>query len=290
MNYYSFLNKRMFFILLFLFSGLRAQKLTITNNSGNPIIIKNGKKEVTLNNRDKKEFTETNNVSINTLNEFIQNITLFLEPTEKLNITIEKNNKFVYTGDQAERHEYITQQLNIDTFGKINTYEQIGQRRNSGELKNASELLLLDILRKTELPNIIISPKETISIRRLKNYIKYNWLYTLFTTINHQDKHFKKEALNYYYKKYIETDIPKFSCATSLQYRVIEVLAKNKSLLPAELPTYPIVERTDDDTINQYLPQNCQKQYFQEKYNYLNHIEGHNKEYYNRILKEKFNE
>ena len=287
---YSFISKRMFFILLFLFSGLSAQKLTIINNTGNPIILKTDKKEIPLNNHDKKEFTETYNISINIPGQLIQNINLFLEPAEKLNISIEKGNKFVYTGDQAERHEYLTQQLTLDTFGKINTYEQIGQKKNISELKNKSELLLVDVLKKIKLSDITVSPEDKISIRRLKNYIKYNWLYTLFATMDHHDRNFKKEALNYYYKKYIETDIPKFSCTTSLHYRVIEVLAKNKSLLLAELPKYPIVEHTDDDSINQYLPQNCQKQYFQEKFNYLNHIEGHNKEYYRRILKEKFNE
>lgn len=52
----------------------------------------------------------------------------------------------------------------------------------------------------------------------------------------------------------------------------------------------PIVEHTDDDNLNKYLPQNCQKQYFQEKYNYLEHINGHNKGYYKKVLREKFNE
>ncbi|OCA80629.1 hypothetical protein BBH99_00585 [Chryseobacterium contaminans] len=287
---YLFQHKRMFFILLFLFSGVKAQKLTVINNTGKPIIIKNGKKDITLNNRDKKEFTETNTITINIPNELIQNMALFLEPTEKLNLSIEKDNKFVYTGDQAERHEYLTQQLAIETFGKINTYEQIGQKKNISELKNTSELLLVDILKKIKLSNITVSPEDKISIKRLKNYIKYNWLYTLFTTIDHHDKNFKKEVLNYYYKKYIETDIPKFSCTASLHYKVIEILAKNRSLLSMELPTYPIVEHTDDDAINQYLPQNCQKQYFWQKYNYLEHINGHNKEYYKKVLREKFNE
>lgn len=54
----------MFFILLFLFSAIRAQTLTIANNTGNPILIKNGKKEVTINNQDKKEFTETDRIEI----------------------------------------------------------------------------------------------------------------------------------------------------------------------------------------------------------------------------------
>lgn len=280
----------MFFILLFLFSAVRAQMLTIINNTDNPIIVKNGKKEITLNKRDKKEFIDTNTISITIPNNLNQNINLFLEPTEKLNIALEKDKKFVYTGDKAALHKYLNETLNVDTFGKINTYEQIGQKKNIGELKNISELLLVDVLKKTKLPNIVVSSEDKISTKRLKNHIKYNWLYTLFSTLDRKETSFKKEAINYYFKKYIETDIPKFSCTTSFHYSVIEVIAKNKSLLSAELPTYPIIEHTDDDNINQYLPQNYQKQYFQQKYNYLEHINGHNKEYYKKVLREKFNE
>lgn len=280
----------MFFILVFLFSGVKAQTLTITNNAGNPIIIKSSKKEVTLNNRDKKEFTETDKISITIPNDLNQNINLFLEPTEKLNIAVEKGNKFVYTGDRAKLHEYLNEKLNTDTFGKINTYEQISQKKNHGELEKVSELLLVDVLNKTGLSNIVVSSEDKIAIRRLKNYIKYNWLYTIFPTLDRRETSFKKEEINYYFKKYIEKDIPKFSCTTTFHYSIIEILTKNKSLLPTELPTYPIVEHTDDDNLNKYLPQNCQKQYFQEKYNYLEHINGHNKEYYKKVLREKFNE
>lgn len=289
---YSFTDKRMFFILLFLFSAVRAQMLIITNNTGNAIIIKNGKNEVTLNNKDKKEFTETNNVIIKIPNSLNQNINLFLEPTQKLNISIEKDQKFVYTGDQAALHEYINEKLTIETFGKTSTYYNIEDKKNIGELKNTSEMLLVDILKNSKLPNILISPDDKYSVKRLKNYIKYQWLYTLFLTFDRPnlDKIFKKEAINYYFKKYIESDIAKYSCDYSLRYLVIKTLAKNKTLLQAELPIYPIVEHTDDDNVNQYLPQNCQKQYFQEKYNYLEHINGHNKEYYKKVLIEKFNE
>lgn len=289
---YLFQNKRMFFILLFLFSGLRAQKLTIINNTAKPIIVKNGKKETPLNSCDKKEFTETDRISINIPEEPIQNINLFLEPTEKLNITVDKDKKIIYTGDQAALHEYINEKIVIETYGKLDIYYSIEDKKNIGELKNVSELFLVDILKKSNLSNILISPDDKHSKKRLKNYVKYLWLYTLFITIDRQnlEKTFKKEAINYYYKKYIETDIPKFSCTTFLQHKIIEVVAKNKSVLPAELPTYPIVEHTDEDTINQYLPQNCQKQYFQQKYNYLEHTNGHNKEYYKKVLIEKFNE
>ncbi|MDM1553838.1 MULTISPECIES: hypothetical protein [Chryseobacterium] len=287
---YSLIHKRMFFILLFLFSAVRSQTATITNNTGSPIIVKSGKNEVTINSRDKKEFTETDRIEIKTSEDLFRYINLFLDPTDKLKITIDKNGEVIYSGDKAALHEYITETLNVDTFNKINTYELVGEKKNSGELKNASELLLLDVLKKVQLPNIIVSPEDKISTKRLKSYIKYNWLYTLFSTFDRRETGFRKDVINYYFKKYIETDIPKFSCATSLHYSVIETLAKNKSLLLVDLPTYPIVEHTDDDKVIKYLPQNCQKQYFITKYKYLEHINGHNKEYYRKVLIEKFNE
>lgn len=289
---YSVLSKRMFFILLFLFSGLQAQKLTVINNTGNTIIVKNGNKQVALNNRDQKEFTGTNNISINIQKGFIQNINLFLEPTEKLNITVEKDNKFIYTGDRAALHEYINERLALETFGKVNTYYSIEDKKNTGELKNVSELLLVDILKKSRLTNILTSTDDLYSVKRLKKHIKYLWLYTLFLTIDRPnlDNALKKEVINYYYKKYVEQDITKYSCDNSFSYLIIKTLGKNKNLLPAELPMYPITEHTDDDNVNQYLPQSCQRQYFQEKYNYLEHTNGHNKEYYKKVLTEKFNE
>ncbi|SDI62970.1 hypothetical protein [Chryseobacterium jejuense] len=148
----------------------------------------------------------------------------------------------------------------------------------------------MDVLKKTKLPDIVVYSEDKISTKRLKNHIKYNWLYTVFSTLDRKETSFKKEAINYYFKKYIETDIKKYHCNNSLLYNVIEILAKNKNLLQIEIPIYPIVEHTEDDSTNQYLPQSCQKQYFQQKYNYLEHINGHNKEYYKKVLREKFNE
>lgn len=288
---YLFFNKGISCILLFYFSILSAQKVTINNNTSQPIIIKHDKIETSINANSKREFSEINIISINSKRDDLnRTINLFLESADKLTISVEKDNKIVYAGDQANLHEYINEKLNIETFGKINTYQQIGGKRNAGELKNVSELLLMDVLKKANLSNIIIYPEDKASTKKLKNYIKYNWLYTLFFTINQQDKTFKKKLLNDYYEKYIETDIKKYRCNNSLQYNVIEILAKNKNLLQIDIPTYPIVEHTEDDSTNQYLPQSCQKQYFITKYKYLEQINGHNKDYYRKVLIEKFNE
>lgn len=286
-----FLNKRISCILLFYFSFLPAQKVIINNKTYEPIIIKHNNVETTINTNSKSEFSEVNTILIKSKTDDLnRTIDLFLESVDKLTISIEKDNKIVYTGDQANLHEYINEKLNIETFGKMNTYQQIGEKKNAGELKNTSELLLIDILKKAKLSSVVVSPEDKFSIKRLKNYIKYNWLYTIFFTINQQDKIFKKKIMNDYYKRYIETDIKKYHCNNSLLYNVIEILAKNKNLLQIEIPIYPIVEHTEDDGTNQYLPQSCQKQYFITKYKYLEHINGHNKEYYKKVLIEKFND
>ena len=287
---YSYLNKRIPYILLFCFSALGAQKITIINNTDEPIIVKNGKKEEVVKEHRKNDFSDTSRLAISGQSTFSKYINLFLEPTDKLSIAIEKDKSTIYTGNQAALNQYINEELTEDTFGKINAYESAGEKKNINELKNTSELLFADILRKAKLSSILVSSEDKISVKRLKTYMKYNWLNTIFFTLNRQDKTFKKEALNYYYKRYIEMDIAKYSCGSSFQYGVLETLVKNKDLLQAELPTYPIVEHTDDDAINQYLPQNCQREYFLIKYKYLDHINGHNKEYYQRVLREKFNE
>lgn len=287
---YSFLNKRITFgILLFYFTTLQSQNITVINATLESVMIENSNQSTKLNSGSKKEFSGVNSISIKG-SKLSRTINIFLEPKEKLSITIEKDNKLLFNGDHSFLHEYISENLNADLFGKIQLYEQIGEKKNFNELKTVSELLLADILKKVKLPSIIVSPEDNNSTKRLKSHIKYNWLSTLFTTFNRRDKAFRKEALNYYYKKYIETDIKTYRCNNFLDYSIIEALAKNKDLLQVNLPTYPIIEHTEDDTCTQYLPISCQKQYFIDKYNYLEHINGHNKDYYKRILVEKFND
>ncbi|MCT2562991.1 hypothetical protein [Chryseobacterium herbae] len=220
-----------------------------------------------------------------------RSILIFLEPTEKLTITLKQGNIISYSGDQADTHEYLNQKLNVETFGKMRDYLNTINKKNIGELKNTSEIFLSSILKKVKLSAVLVSPEDKSSTKKLKNHIKYNWLYTLLTTVNsRKDKAFTQQALNYYYKKYIESDIAQYSCNSAYQYNVIEILAKNKELLQVEFPTYPIVEHTDSDAINQYMPQNCQRLYFQKEYDYLEHINDPGQDYYKKVLTEKFKE
>lgn len=287
---YLFFNKRIASILLFYFSMANAQKIIFINNTDKFITIKNGTNEIIIKDHKKKELVNVMEEIM--LKEINRAIYLFLEPTEKLTIVLEKDNKCHYIGDHAKVYEYINGNLNIETFGKLNDYIKAVEKKNFGELNIYSELLLLNILKKINQTSILPSEKDSLAIKKMKSYIKYNWLMTIISAIEIQnDKGFTKQALSYYYKKYLEVDIPLYKCWTYYHYRAIEALAKKNDVLQIKLPIYSIIEKvnTTRDNIQQFLPKNCQKYYFSNKYNYLDHISSPEKEHYKKILNEKFN-
>ncbi|KPH11984.1 hypothetical protein [Chryseobacterium sp. ERMR1:04] len=290
---YSFIIKRIFFILLFYFSALDAQKILVINNSDESITVNNRKKDIVIKDRERKEISNINDrISLKNNKNLDRFINLFLDPTDTIIITIKKDDGIIYTGNQAAIHEYLNERLNIETFGKMNIYQNVIEKKNIEELKNTSELLILDVMKKVKLSSLLFFHDDKEATKKLKNHIKYNWLYTIFSTIDREEKNktLKKEVINYYYKKYIESDIPQYSCNGFFQYHVIQILAKNKNLLQIKMPIYPIIENTDEDKFNQFLPKNCQKYYFLGKYQYLDHIDNPQKEYYKKVLSEKFND
>ena len=49
--------------------------------------------------------------------------------------------------------------------------------------------------------SIISADTENNSVKKMKNYIKYNWLNTIFSAVNStENKNFSQEAIDYYYK------------------------------------------------------------------------------------------
>ncbi|MFP3595788.1 hypothetical protein [Chryseobacterium sp. SIMBA_029] len=287
---YSFSNKRIFCILLFYFSVVSAQKVTFINNTNTAVTIKNGDKEINIQEHEKKELADVTDILM--LKEIDRSIYLFLEPTEKLTVTLEKGNKLHYAGNRALVYEYINGNLNADTYGKFNDYVKAVKNKNIGELAKYSELLLIDILRNIKQTTILPTENDSYATKKMKSYIKYNWLMTVFSAIDSQNyTSFSGNAFNYF-KKYIEADIPQYRCVTFYQYSVLENLARYNNLLEKKLPTYPIIEHTttERDNINQFLPKTCQKYYFSNKYEYLNHLNSPEKEYYKKILNEKFND
>lgn len=287
----SFINKRISYILLFYFSTFTAQKLSVTNNTGEPIIIKTDNKISVLKNKEKIELADVKNgISFSNAKNLNRFINLFLKPTEKLDIAMESNYMFLYSGDQASNHEYINEKLNIETFGKIKNYLDATEKKNFSELRNASEITLNNILKNIDQVSIFPSKGDLDGVKKMKSYVKYNWLNTVLSAINTQkDKDFSQLALRYYFKQYIEPDIPTYVCNDSYHYKVLEIIARNKSSLNIQLPSYQIIEKTDEDKVNQFLPKSCQKFYFSNKYNYLKHINSPQKDYYKKILDEKFN-
>lgn len=288
----SFLGKRIVFILLLYYSALSSQKLTIINNQAEAITIRISKEEVIIKGGNKKEFSNVGNrVSINGTQDLDRSLTTYLEPNEKLIITVQKDNTIAYTGDRANVNEYLNEKLNVDTFGKMKDYLKVSEKKNLVSLKITSELFLTEVLKKINLSSIDFSPEDTDLTKKIKNHIKYNWLYTLFSTvISLKDKNFTSQVITYYYKKYIDSDIKNYSCNGFFQYNVMVILVKNKDVVPAKFPIYSIVEPTDSDSINQYLSRTCQKFYFLDKYRYLNHINDPKKSYYEKVLNEKFND
>lgn len=285
-----FLGKRIVYILLLCYSALSSQQLTIINNNAGSVTIKNSKQEVILKNGNKKEFSDvTNRISINGIQDLDRSLTIYLEPTEKLILTVNEDKTISYTGDQANINEYLNEKLNVDTFGKMKDYLKASEKKDLSPLKITSELFLADVLKKVNLTNIIISSKDNNSTKKIKNHIKYNWLYTIFSSVNSmKDKNFTGQVISYYYKKYIDADIAQYSCNSLFSYNVMVILIKNKDIISGKFPMYPIVEHTDSDSINQYLPVSCQKFYFIDKYRYLNHINDPQKNYYEKVLNEKF--
>lgn len=289
---YLYTNKRIFCILLFYFSTFTAQKVSITNNTNEPLTVKSGEKDIVVSGGKKIEITDAKSgISFKNTKNLNRYINLFLEPSQKLNLSIDSDYVFIYGGDQAPVHEYINEKLNIETFGKIKDYVNAIEKKKFSELKNSSEITLSNILKNINKVSIMPSKTESEAVENMKNYVKYNWLNTIFTAISSQkDKVFSRLALNYYYKQYVEEDIPVYKCNNYYHYKAIEIMAANKTLLQIQLPTYSIIEKTDDDKINQFLPKSCQKFYFSNKFNYLEHINSPQKEYYKKILDEKFND
>ncbi|SFN67441.1 hypothetical protein SAMN05421594_3776 [Chryseobacterium oleae] len=288
----SFLSKRIVYILLFCYSALSSQKLTIINNNLGNVTVKNSNTEAILKDGNKKEFSGIiKRISIKGTRDLDKSLFIYLEPNEKLTITVEKDNAITYMGDQADIHKYLNEKLNVDTYGKMKDYLNISEKKELSSLKINSELFLTEVLKKVNLPNVILSPEDNNSTKKIKNHIKYNWLYTILSSVNNlKDKNFTREVIDYYYKKYIHSDITQYTCNSVFPYNVMGILIKNKDIIPDKFPIYPIVEHTDSDNINQYFPANCQKFYFIDKYRYLNHINDPQKNYYEKVLNEKFND
>jgi len=101
---------------------------------------------------------------------------------------------------------------------------------------------------------------------------KERWFFTVFVSFNgsHLDNT-GKELMLYYFEKYFKKDIATYSCDSWSEYDIIKRYSQNMKLLNLKLPRYEIVEHSEDDEVNQYMPAKCQEEYFRSSYSFWVH-------------------
>lgn len=296
LNYHS--KRTLSILLLFLFLNLFSQKITIENKSNTTIEIKYKTNRVKLKEGEKKIISEKeiNELSIEYNSEknlIIKYIPILLNSDETLSLTIDNYDKTIeFKGDKVALHNLVVNQQHYILYENIGKYQDIlYKKRSPKELMNFSEFVLSDYLNKIKTLNTSSLGMEDKIYKRIEKYVINDWivsLYLVFTGSKTLDLQ-SRELVLYYFNKYVKKDVENYSCQYKLQYNIISELAKYVDQLNIAFPKYMIVENTGDNVINQYLPPSCQRFYFSEKYKYFKNINSSEKEYYNNVLKEKFN-
>ncbi|MEY8761314.1 hypothetical protein [Chryseobacterium tongliaoense] len=294
-------SKRIFSILLlFLFFNLFSQKIAIDNKNDYALTIKYKDQKIKLKGGESKTISGNEIRYLNIMYDNGKNISkdvpLFLKPDESLKMTIgnyDQDHFIKFKGDRDSLHSLVVNQqhwiLYINEAKYIDIYYK---KKNTQGLINFSTIVLADYLNKIK-KSLNASPldKEDEIYKRIGKYAINDWLssvYLIFSGSKTLDLR-TREVVLYYYNKYLKRDIEDYSCEYKIQYNTIEVLAQHINQINIALPKYPIIENTGDDAVNQYIPQSCQKYYFINKLKYSNHINSPEKEYYEKVLKEKFN-
>lgn len=294
---FSYRSKKIFSILLLLlFFRVFSQQIIVLNNNNFPLTIKYKTNSIKVDSKEKKTISSTdiNYLTIkydNGKNES-QLIPIFLNPDESLNLAIGNDKLIAFKGDKDNLHNLIINQQHYILYREIGKYQNVYSKKNTHELINYSELVLINYLDKIKALHTSANPnKEDKAYERIEKYAINDWiasLYLILTGTKKLDLR-TKELILYYYNKYIKKDVDNYNCTYKIQYDIINDLAKYIQQINISLPKYPIIESTQDDLVNQYLPTSCQKYYFINNYNYLLRINSPKKEYYKTILKEKFN-
>lgn len=293
---YRYSKRILITLLLFLFLRVFSQQITIVNNNSVSLHIKYKTNSIKLNSKEKKTIlnTEINYLTIeydNGKNES-QLIPIFLNPDESLTLNVGNDRSITFKGDKDSLHNLIVNQQHYILYKEIGKYQNIySTKKNTQELINYSELVLINYLDKIKALHTSANPnKEDKAYERIQKYAINDWiasLYLILTGTKKLDLQ-TKELILYYYNKYIRKDVDNYNCTYKIQYDIMSDLAKYINQINISLPKYPIIESTQDDVINQYLPKSCKKYYFINNYNYLLHINSPKKEYYKTVLKEKF--
>ncbi|MDQ0595397.1 hypothetical protein QFZ37_003766 [Chryseobacterium ginsenosidimutans] len=296
----SLYDKRILSILLsFLFLYVSGQQITIENKNIFPIEITYKNHIVKLNEGEKKTIIDKEidylNIEYDNGRKIIsQYIPILLNSNESLNMTIINNNDgtIEFEGDKVALHNLVVNQQHYVLYKNVGNYQDIlYKKRNTKQLINFSEFVLADYLIKIKTLNASPLGTEDKIYKRIEKYVINDWVSSLYLVLtgNKTLDFQRKELVLYYYNKYLTKDIQNYNCEYKVQYDVIRDLVPYIDQINITFPKYPIIENTEDNNINQYLPQSCQRFYFKNNYNYFYYLNNPKKDYYKKILKEKFN-
>jgi hypothetical protein len=289
--------KILFIVLLFLFYTAFSQKIAVENKSSFAIDIQynNRKIHLTPGNKNIISEKEINYLKVRFDNKNKSNlfIPVFLTNDESLELIIQSDNKPVeFKGDKGLLHNYIVNQQHSILYKNVFKYQEIYNKNKNQELINFSELILAEYLNKIKsLNNSPLGTKDE-RYQRIEKYVVNDWISSLYLILtgNKNLSIRSKELVLYYYNKYLQKDIQQYNCDYRPQYEVMSVLAKYSNQLNITLPKYAITEHTENDAVNQYLPKKCQAYYFKIQLKYYDAVNSEKKKYYEKVLKEKFND
>ncbi|KQT24571.1 hypothetical protein ASG22_11280 [Chryseobacterium sp. Leaf405] len=265
----------------------------IDNKSDFPVEIEFNQKKVGIEVNQKKtinEKTRLKEISILYKNEkkLERNIPLFLNPKESLLISLVKDT-IKFKGDKEALHDYYQHGFGFLTL-KIGEYQNYYQKGNTKGFINTSEMYLGEVLKKAERLNNSPLGREDIGYKEFERLIKQRWFFTVFMSFGGAKLgNVEKDLMLYYYEKYFEKDIEKYQCDTWVEYNILERYAIHQKTLGFNLPKYEIIENSDEDEVNQYLPAKCQEEYFKSSYSFwVQKKDLVRAEKYKKILTEKF--
>ncbi|MCJ8152971.1 hypothetical protein MKJ01_04230 [Chryseobacterium sp. SSA4.19] len=272
-----------------------AQNVTIDNKSGYHTVVTYDHKKMEIGNNQNRTVIDKNgiqNISILYGNDkkAERNISLFLNPQESLTIYLVKD-AIAFKGEKEHLHDYVYRGFGYDLTPKITEYQKYYQSSDAKGFIRTYELYLADVLKKVERLNSSPYGIEDIHYKEVEKIARKRWFFTVFVSFNggSQLNNTGKELLLYYFEKYFKKNIATYSCDSWDQYDIIYKYSQHIKLLNLKLPKYEIVEHTDDDEINQYLPEKCQEQHFRSSYNFLVYKKDLVRaEKYKKILTEKF--
>ncbi len=284
-------------LLLFLFSTALSQKISVENKSDFPIDIQYNNRKIHLTPGKKNIISEKEinflKIKLDNKNKSNLFIPVFLTNDESLELIIQSDNKpLEFKGDKDLLHNYIVNQQHSILYKNVVKYQEIYNKNKNQELINFSELILAEYLNKIKsLNNSPLGTKDE-QYKRIEKYVVNDWLSSLYLILtgNKNLSIQSKELVLYYYNKYLQKDIERYNCDYRPQYEIMSILAKYSSQLNIILPKYAITEHTEDDAVNQYLPKKCQAYYFKIQLKYYDAVNSQKKKYYEKVLKEKFND